>query len=348
MAKKTKHKRLTEIVKTAEKFFKQPVLNVTAPGGKGRASYRLNMQDRSVIGTLRPNFRRTHLEAYVLQNLSRHNDDVPQCLGIVGNVLFQSDVGERRLNVEISRHKTSEQIDLADHAIAAIFRYQNAAKLTTLDENLPHLGANNKWVEQFVNSADALAQYLDQDTIPFDRAAACQEIAQPGLLFVKWDCRSGNAAIDQFERLRWFDFEYCGLRHGAEDFAWLIGDESLPLKPEIMLDIVQDNFDASNGHEKNAYFDFLSLYLAFHCVQRLKLIVKEAKKRGWLSKHRVLKYDDAGVHPAFAAHICEVGSYFAVRNAISAPLAPFFEAAQNVFEDILAGSSSAIPETNAA
>jgi len=39
----------------------------------------------------------------------------------------------------------------------------------------------------------------------------------------------------------------------------------------------------------------------FHCVQRLKLNTKEAKKRGWLSKERVRKYGDAVVHPEFVA-----------------------------------------------
>ena len=50
-------------------------------------------------------------------------------------------------------------------------------------------------------------------------------MTQPDTHFVKWDCRAGNAAIGPDGCLRWFDFEYSGLRHGAEDFAWLIADE---------------------------------------------------------------------------------------------------------------------------
>jgi len=336
-----KNKRLTEIVKTAETYFKEPVLSVTAPGGKGRSSYRLNMANRSMIGTLRPNFRRTHLEAYVLQNLGQYSDDIPACLGLVGNVLFQSDVGEKRLNVEISRLGLSEKIDLADQAVAAIFRYQSAARRTRLHERLPHLGVNEAWVGNFVNAADALAIYKGEKTVSFDRTAACRIIAQPGVQFVKWDCRSGNAALDQQNRLRWFDFEYSGMRHGAEDFAWLLGDEAWPLPAQTMLDLVKSNFDPENGHGKAEYFDFLSLYIVFHCIQRLKLIVKEAKKRGWLSKHKVLRYDDAGVHPEFAAHISTVGSFFSERNTITAPLVSYFEAAEKLFGDMLGNASAA-------
>jgi hypothetical protein len=335
LSKPKKNRRLAIIVQTAERFFQEPVLNVTAPGGKGRSSYRLNLAQRSVIGTLRPNFRRTHLEAHVLEHLGQHSDDIPRCLGLVENVLFQSDVGEKRLNQEMRRADQTRQISLADQAVGAIYRYQSAARRTKLHNSLPHLGATPQWVAQFVNSADALAPYSDLETVSFDRAAACEIITQPGRQFLKWDSRSGNAAIDPQHKLRWFDFEYAGLRHGAEDFAWLIGDESWPLPAQTMLDIVQDNFDNNNGYNKADYFDYLSVYVTFHSIQRLKLIVKEAKKRGWLSRKRVLKYDDAGVHPQFAAHICSIGHFFAQRHSVTAPLASHFNAAHSVFSNIL-------------
>lgn len=339
MSKYSGNKRLAKIVETAEEFFGQPVVSVAAPGGTGRSSYRLTLPDRSVIGTLRPNFRRTHLEALVLQNLSRHCEDVPECLGVVDKVMFQSNVGDRRLNMEISLRNKRDQVALADQAVAAIYRFQSAARQTLLHESLPHLGANTGWVEQFVNAADALARYMGEEAVTFDRTAAFDEISHSGVQFVKWDCRSGNAAIGDDERLRWFDFEYSGLRHGAEDFAWLIGDEAWPIAPETMLDITRDNFDPNCGHDRESYLNYLSVYLTFHCVQRLKLIVKEAKKRGWLSKHKVRKYDDAGVHPEFAAHICSVGEYFAARSTTTAPLARYFESARKIFLDILTANT---------
>ena len=340
MSKSKKNKRLAIIVQTAERFFQEPVLSVTAPGGKGRSSYRLNLAHRSVIGTLRPNFRRTHLEAHVLEHLGQYSNDIPQCLGLVENVLFQSDVGEKRLNLEMQRADLSGKVSLANQAVAGIYRYQSAARRTRLHERLPHLGATPQWVAKFVNSADALAPYSDLETVSFDRAAACEIITQPGRQFLKWDSRSGNAAIDTRQKLRWFDFEYAGLRHGAEDFAWLIGDESWPLPAQTMLDIVQDNFDNNNGYNKEEYFEYLSVYVTFHSIQRLKLIVKEAKKRGWLSRKRVLKYDDAGVHPQFAAHICSVGRFFAQRHTVTAPLTTHFNAAHRVFSNILAQAAA--------
>lgn len=155
---------------------------------------------------------------------------------------------------------------------------------------------------------------------------------------MKWDCRSGNAAIGQDGVLRWFDFEYSGLRHGAEDLAWLLGDEAWPLAPDTMLEIVRAEFDPTCGYEIEDYIDYLSLYLAFHCAQRVKLIVREANRRGWQSKTDIRSYDDAGVHPEFGAQVCRVGAYFAARSPLTAGLSRDFEQVQNMFAGLLLAS----------
>jgi len=335
VAKDSNQDRINRIVDSAEDHFGQPVERVTAPGGKGRASFRLHFEDRDVIATLRPNFRRTHLEAYVLDALGAHTSNIPKVLGVDGEIMFQSDVGRRRLNVEIVRHPKDKQLELTAEAVAGIFRIHSAARKTDLHTMMPHLGANKDWINNFVGAMDALQPYSSGLSNKLDRDAISAAVDYPGRQFVKWDCRSGNAAIGQDDRLRWFDFEYSGLRHGAEDFAWLIGDEAWPLAPDVMVDVMIDAYDKDCGHEIADYLEYLSVYLTLHCVQRFKLIVKEAKKRGWLSKEKVRKYDDAGVHPEFAAQICKVGAYFSAQSRLTAPLSRNFEGAQKSFEDIL-------------
>lgn len=332
VSKRPKNKRLARILDAAEAHFGDPVARVTAPGGEGRSSYRLHFKQRDVIATLRPNFRRTHLEAYVLDALSQHCDDTPKNLGVVGEIMFQSDVGARRLNQEIVNHDQGQQIEMTAEAVEGIFRIQAAARHTNLHDILPHLGTNDEWTRNFVNAADALRPFAAGSGTTLDRTAACEAIASPGLQFVKWDCRSGNAAIGGDDKIRWFDFEYSGLRHGAEDFAWLIGDEAWPLSPEIMETIIEDCFDPGCGYGFDDYMNYLSIYLTFHCIQRFKLITKESDKRGWLSKERVRKFDDAGLHPDFAAQICEVGRHFAARTKLTAPLAQSFENARAEFQ----------------
>ncbi len=344
MSSSANRKRMAIIVAAAEAHFGENIQKVTAPGGEGRSSFRLFLPDRSVIATLRPNFRRTHLEAYVLTSLNRECDDLPECLGVVGEVMFQSDVGGKRLNREIARHGPAKQAAMAHQAVSAIFRIQSAARRTDLHDILPHLGSNSAWVTNFIGATNALEPYSRGRAQKIDQSELADRIAWPGQQFVKWDCRSGNAAIGFDDKMRWFDFEYSGLRHGAEDLAWLIGDEAWPLAPETMLDIVRDCYDPQSGHDIDAYLDYLSLYLSLHAVQRFKLIIKEVAKRGWLSKTRIRKFDDAGLHPEFAAQICHVGEFFAARNKLTGPLAYDFAEAAVVFEGILAAGQKPVTQ----
>ncbi len=327
-------KRLSRIVECAETHFEQTVLSISAPDGEGQSSFRLQLADRDVIATLRPNFRRTQLEAFVLQSLGRYCDDVPQCLGVVGDIMFQFDAGRRHLNRDIACSDTAGQADLAARAVAGIFRFQAASRKTTLDEMLPHLGANQGWVGSFVDMVDVLQPYSGGVPDRFDRAAACALIAQPGGQFVKWDCRPGSASIGADDHLRWFDFEYAGMRHGAEDFASLLGDEGWLLEPDVMADVMIDAYDPQCGHAIADYLDYLSVYLTFHCAQRLKSIVKEAGNQGWLSGERGREYDDDGVYPEFAVQICKVGRYFSAQSRITAPLIRNFDGALHAFQEV--------------
>lgn len=335
MGKDSRQQRRDRIVQSAEAHFGQAVQDLSTPGGEGRSSCRLHLASGTVIATLRPNFRRAHLEAFVLQELHPYTSDVPECLGVDGEIVFQSDIGTRRLNIEISKVSQSRRHDLATEAITKIFRIQRAALQAGLNTKMPHLGVNADWIENFTNAIDALAPLSAARSARVDRTALAEAIQTPATQFVKWDCRSGNAALDASGSLKWFDFEYAGVRHGAEDHAWLIGDEAWPVAPEIMEANVKDAFDPGLGHPIDAYFDYLGVYVTLHCVQRLKLIMKEARKRGWLSKTRVRKYDDAGVHPEFASHLCRVGAYFGARTALTAPIGRDFEDAAQVFDQML-------------
>jgi len=323
---------LDEVLACAESHFQKPVLKHSAPGGDKRAVFRLQFEDQSVIASKRPNYRRTHMEAVVLSRLSAHCDVVPRCLGLVDHVFFQSDVGEHRLNVEIAARKGKACKDLAGEAVATIFKYQSAAELAELDRIVPPLGATPDWVAGFV----AAARKIEGDTTELDPSldvpALCAALAQPARTFLKWDCRSGNAAIGHDRKLRWFDFEYAGLRHGAEDIAWLLGDETWPMIPSVMEEIVRDALPATTPGGKERYMDYLALYMTFHCAQRLELIHRKFDEDGWVSRKRIRKYDFLGVHPDFGSLLAEAGAFYAERSPLTRPLVRNFERARDAFD----------------
>lgn len=327
--------RADRIRAAAEAMFGQAVTEISAPGGSGRSSLRFHFGDRTIIGTLRPNFRRTHLEAYVLRALEPHCDDVPRVLGVDGEVMFQTDVGNRRLNLALFEAAPEPRADLAAEAVAGILRIHAAARKTTLAEALPVLGNNPQWVANLVNGTRLLKTWGGPLPARFDRQAVMSLLRQTGRQVVKWDCRSGNAALGDDGRLRWFDFEYAGVRHGAEDLAWFIADESVAVPAPVLWSMVEEALTDDVPGGRAAYLNYLAVFTALHSLQRLALILDEAEDRGWLTVRRILERDDVGVHPAMAAHLCRVGGEAAMHSPLTAMLTGHFHAAAEHFDRMI-------------
>lgn len=314
-----------QIVADAERFFGERVLKITAPGGKGRDSYRVHFRDHSMIVTYRARSKRAQREMLILKHLSPVCDDIPRFLGFENDLMYQSDVGGVRLSHQVHRIGLAQQADLAAEAVAAIFRIQSAARGVSALDDLPHLGETLAWIEAVVTGPDEMARRLGRGRLDFDRAALCERLAQPPAQFTKWDCRPGNAAVAGDGRIAWFDFEYAGRRHGAEDIAFLLGDEVWPLAPDVMIDIVAQQFDTGCGHRLDEYLEYLGLYSTFHAVQRLLLVLSEVDRRGWSSQERALRYDKVGTHPLLGATLADHAAECADRHSLTRPLRPLFE-----------------------
>ena len=306
-------------------LFGDRLTRISTPGGSYRASYRVHLGDMTAIASSRDDFRRTRIEAFALRKLGATCDAMPRCLGLTDDVLFQSDAGQRRLNVAMLEGDAAARAHAAALAVEAMFRIQRCARAAEMQKYMPPLGASKAWVTRFVNAVRKLEKQGAKMGKGFNRFKVAELLTVEPRQFVKWDCRSGNAALDAAGKLRWFDFEYCGVRHGAEDFAFLIADESWPMDPEIMLDIVRDAFDPDTPGTRDDWLEYLSVYTVFHALQRLQLMQSEVAKRGWKSKRKVVARDDVGLHPDFAVQLCNVAVFFADRSPLTAPLIPIFE-----------------------
>ncbi len=322
-----------ELASQIGKFFGEQVVRITAPGGRSRGSFRVQLQSRSIIATYRDTRAETAYEARILAALSAHCDDVPQFLGLEEGLLFQSDVGRVRLGQMISiTAEPARRQQLADAAVAAIFRYQRAAIATDLRPTLRHLGATRDWVENAISGADVLARLSGTPAPVLDRDAAIAVMSVPPLQFLKWDCRAGNAALDDAGKLRWFDFEFAGMRHGAEDLAWLIADEVWPVSVDLMFGIVRDRYDRTQGQAIDEYLAYLSVFATFHALQRVLLIIQQVRKRGWRSRARILARDDVGLHPEIGQNICTIAADLADMQALTRPLMPLIDSVRAQFK----------------
>lgn len=336
--------KIRELITTAETVFGQRVEQVTAPGGRSRDSLRVHFKASTVIATRRKSAGRGAHEVMVLEAIGPDCAAVPALLGQSGDWHFQQDAGQIRLSRAIQDQSPDAQLLLARKAIAGIFDLQQAANSAGLVAKVPRLGEAKPWIQSVIDAPAALAANFGLTPPLLDQSALMVALDPPERCFVKWDCRAGNAALDEIGHLRWFDFEYAGQRHGAEDFAWLIGDEVWPVSAEAMIAAIAD-IGKTYGKADETYLDYLALYTCFHIVQRLTLIRSEVLRRGWLGITRILGKDDVGATPVLAKRLCERGAALANRHPLAAPLGPFFADVGAVFDAALLPAPSAADAT---
>ncbi len=309
----------------AASHFGKDVVEVKALKDSPFSSVRIQFSDETVIASQRRSFRRTHLEALILEQLSPVCDDVPTYLGMTDGILFQTDLGGIRLDEEVSSHERVDQLELAAEACASIFRFQAAARQTGVGRLVPKIGTTQEWMENLVCSVDALQLFSSGIPDSFDYQAIADKMTVSQWEFVKWHCRPSYAVICDDGFLRWNGFELSGARHGAEDLAWLLGDESWPLAPEDLIKVVQDTYDQTSEVAFDDYFEYLAIYTTLHCVQRFKLIIKDAQENGWHREMDNSRKEHPGVDPVFAHQLCQVGAFMSDQSKLTRALVPNFE-----------------------
>lgn len=309
-----------QILEATAAHFGAPVIKLTAPGGRSRTSFRAYFADRTVIVSQRRDSEQAAVERRVLTALAA-TDRVPQHLGSVGGLMFQSDVGPDRLNWVI-------------HTLPPDKRGALAAAHAELDHALPTGSLRRLPDDDLVLAARGLGVQMRYGGPPFDAARLSPLFRAPPARFVKWDCRAGNAAIDAKGRLRWFDFEDARLAQGPEDFAWLIADETWPVDMDLMLDMVSARLTPEVTGAPQAFMRYLEEFTTLHAIRRIRLILSEAKHKGWADRATILKLDQVGANPHMGERLCQAAAKLAIRNQSTAPLAPVLDLAAEVFRKV--------------
>ena len=319
--------RAKEVAAAAAAFFGEPVLGVTAPGGKLRASCRVHFASRDIIVTRRNDRKQAALELAILQHFQTLTDRVPKFLGATGPFLFQSDAGSNRLNRAIYAVTADHRIDLAAQAVDALFEIQRAAIRSGLVNGQTAANIVPANDDKVLLSVKHLVEILSCVPTGFDSRKLHPWFKAPAVRFVKWDCRAGNAAIDASGYLRFFDFEGSRFAHGPEDFAWLIADETWPVPMEIMLGLVRARLTEADTTDPDGYMEYLEQFIVLQALRRVRLIFSEAQRAGWLDRITILKYDKVGTNPHLCERLCGMAIEIARRNPATAPLQVLFERA---------------------
>ena len=323
-----------QILAATAAYFGAPVFKLTAPGGKSRTSFRAYFADRTVIVSQRGTSEQAQVERHVLAALDGLTDRVPRSLGSVDGLTFQSDVGTERLNWLVHTLPQDQRPALAAQAVDALLDIHRAAQAAGLAGNLPARALPDDPDQSLFHAAQRLAVQLRHPGPRFDPSRLSAMFHAPRTRFVKWDCRAGNAAIDPGGHLRWFDFEDARLARGPEDFGWLIADETWPLDMPLMLDLVRDRLTPDITAAPQAYMTYLEEFTTLQAARRIRLIFSEAKRRGWSDRATILKLDYVGTNPHMGERLSIAAGVLAQRNPSTAPLAPVFDLAAEVFRKV--------------
>ena len=314
--------RIEAIARIVRDIFDEDVVRITAPGGRTRASVRVHLTGRTLIASWRPRRRRREMEAMLLGALHAAGGPAPILLGSREEFLFQSDAGSQRLTSEMERRSGAGREEMAAAAFHSLWQLKDAASRAGLLPRLPVIALNLVWIGGFVAGPGKLAEDLGLRPPELDLDTLAHSLRAPPETFIKWDARPGNAAVQPDGSVVWYDWEDCGRREGTEDFAFLLGDEFWPLPPEESLRV----FCQEAGKRAAQPLGFLTRFVTLQAAQRLRLIAGQRQKRGaWIEPDRARRYDNIGFAPPLVRRLASYGADYASRDALTAPLAPWFE-----------------------
>ncbi len=323
-----------DLVALIEAFFGERVTQISRPGGPRRAVYRVWLGNRTIIASYRRDAQAAELERLIQRRLAPLCDRVPTYLGNRDGFTFQSDAGADRLNLRINATRGAARLALARQAVQSLVEIQHAAAATDLARRMQPIDMTPEWCERFATGPIRLANMTGMRVPEYDARAVQARITPDKLRFTKSDCRAGNGALDATDRLRWFDFELSGLRHGAEDLAWLAADEIWPVTMPEMHAIVAETVATNEPDDSGDYMDMFEVYTTLQISRRLRLILAEARSGGWVPQTRSVKYDYVGADPKLGARLADKGAWLAARNPMTAPWVPVFEHTAGVFRAV--------------
>ncbi|WP_281982026.1 hypothetical protein [Thalassorhabdomicrobium marinisediminis] len=316
--------------------FGEDVIRIGMPGGEKRPVYRVHTPNRSVIVARRVDSTGLRHERAALAKLATAGcDRVPEVLHEQGDLTVIRDLGRRRLNVVLHQRGAEAAAELLRDALRALVDIHTCAARVEWGDLLAPITATRKEIRHFARGPERLARLygLPVPKVEVDALQAVLTVDTPRM--VKWDCRSANAALDDADRIGWFDFEHCGLRGGYEDFGWLIADEALPMEVAPIYDslrpILRDAALSDDPAKQEDYIKRFEIFTCLHASLRLRVIRNELKKKSWTPAHRILRYDLVGADPHMAARVARTGGFLARRHRETRSFAPLFQEVEQIF-----------------
>jgi hypothetical protein len=268
----------------AERYLGSRAVAADYPGGKGRDSWRLKLENgQSVIVTRRDNPTRAKLEFRVLECLHDGGAPVPKCLAFNGLILFQEDAGTKRMSDQLARSPdASTYSQIMTRLVDSLLDVYRAADSAALHARVPVIGRDSEWVTALIDRTALIghAVGIASPRPDVERMEALFQVIDPE--FVKWDARAANAVQRADGSICWIDWEHCGARHRLDDLVWLLADETVPVFPDAemaLIEAVLPRYVA--GALGSASAEYLFTFGVSHLAVRLARILANKADGAW-------------------------------------------------------------------
>ena len=275
------------------------VKTISLPGGNQRNVLRVTFHDGpSWILIKRDKDYREARERQVLDVLAAiQTKRVPRVLGVLGEWTIISDLGKNRLTHHIQRTAAADRWQIVENTAREILAFQDAANACPDIASLPPVLLSSDELSHIATGPErTCARYKLDLPVPAPDSLL-PWIGAPTPRFIKGDCRAANIVMDDDGMLGWIDFEYAGLRHGSEDLAWLLCDETLAVPLDGRLDAVDALIRDARPDDPESYLKSFCINATLHAGMRLRVIHNELRKGAWLDYGNIIKDDLVGVHP---------------------------------------------------
>ena len=147
--------------RACRELLKSNVIRAKYPTGTRTRSIRLYLEGgRSVIATRRSTPARAALEARVLQELRSQGVLVPKVLAFDGRLLFQEDLGNKRLSTALRSASQAEGEKLLDSALTSLTEVHATAREAGLERFVVTLGEREDWRRAFIAHSQDLGKFL--------------------------------------------------------------------------------------------------------------------------------------------------------------------------------------------
>ena len=280
-----------------------------------------------MIATRRMNAARANLEFHVLQKLKCQGANVPAVLAFNGRLLFQEDLGRKRMSLVLKKVNHLQGEKLLDQGLSSLAAIHAHGEESRLDRVVATLGEGEDWLRFLIDRPRLLGEFLQLPApeLPIDSLVKLLRVTE--LKFIKWDARPPNAIVLGGGQIGWVDWENCGRRNRLDDLAWYLGDQSVPDWPEIEERLLRRHLPAfvDNMTLDNAN-DYLAAFGALHMCIRLSQVLNREKKRGLQAWSKESAGDEIALKAQESALKLSLrASRWSERSSLLGPLSIWFK-----------------------